>query len=150
MTKIKVFIECEAGSDQKNVFDEVTLEHKESFTVSRKYPYPYGFIQNTKSGDGDCLDCFVLTDKILKVGEIISVEVIGMMEQFETRDGTTKEDHNILACLPSEVVSVTEELQNILSKFISHVWDHREGKKVEVGKFGSKAEAIGLIDSLKE
>ncbi len=63
---MKVFIENEAGSDQKNVYNEKTLEYRETFTVSRKYPFPYGFILKTTSGDGDNLDCFVITEQKLK------------------------------------------------------------------------------------
>ena len=146
---INVFIECEAGLDKKNVFNEETLEHKKSFTVSRKYPFPYGFIQGTKSGDGDCLDCFILTKQPLTVGEIIEVEIIGMMEQFETRDNVRKEDHNILAVLIGESVEINEELKKTLRDFVSHVWDHRIGKKVEVGNFYSKEAAEEWITKLK-
>lgn len=53
---MKVFIENEAGSDQKNIYDEKALEYKRSHTISRKYPYPYGFILKTTSGDGDNVD----------------------------------------------------------------------------------------------
>lgn len=147
--KIRVFIECEAGTDQKNVFDEKTLKFKDSFKVSRKYPYPYGFIQGTKSGDGDCLDCFVLTNRLLKTQDIVEVEVIGLMEQFETRNGVTKEDHNILACFSDEVIEVMEEVKEKLAEFTSHVWDHRMGKRVKVGRFGGKEAATQLINNCR-
>mgnify|MGYP001570857230 CR=1 FL=1 len=66
---MKAFIENEAGSNQKNIYNEKTLEYKKTVTVSRKYPYPYGFILDTTSGDGDNLDVFVLTEKKLKSGQ---------------------------------------------------------------------------------
>ncbi len=147
---IKVVVECEAGSDIKNVFDEVTLESKESFQVSRAYPFPYGFIQGTKSGDGDCLDCFVLTKQPLQPKEIVEVEVVGMFEQFETRNGVRKEDHNILAVLKGDNFTVDDEVRNMLQDFIEQVWDHREGKKVEVGKFLGIEEAEALISSSRD
>jgi len=146
---IKVIIECEAGSNIKHVFDESTLEDKKSFQVSREYPFPYGFIQNTKSGDGDCLDCFILTHKVLKVKEEVEVEVIGMFEQFETRDNIRKEDHNILAILKDENFIMTNEVEKVLKDFVEHVWDHRIGKKVEVGNFYGKEQAEYLITSSK-
>lgn len=144
----KVVIECQAGSDIKTVFDEITLEVKESFTVSRNYPFPYGFIQGTKSGDGDCLDCFVLTKKPLSVKDIIDVEIIGMFEQFETRDGVKRDDHNILAKLKDEDFDLDEEIKETLREFVLHVWDHRVGKKVEVGNFYGKVQAELLINNL--
>ena len=147
---IKVVIECEAGSDKKNVFDEVTLEDKESFAVSRAYPYPYGFIQGTVSGDGDCLDCFILTRQSLAVKDIIEAEIIGMFEQFETRDGVTKEDHNILVKIKGEDFDLDENIKEDLREFVLHAWDHRVGKKVEVGNFYGKVEAELLIKKLTQ
>ena len=69
---MKVFIENEAGSNQKNLYNEKTLEYRKTVGVSRKYPYPYGFILETTSGDGDNLDCFILTEKKLKTGSIVN------------------------------------------------------------------------------
>lgn len=63
---MKIFIENEAGSDQKNLYNEKTLEYKKTVTVSRKYPYPYGFALDTTSGDGDNVDVFVITDQKIK------------------------------------------------------------------------------------
>ena len=93
-----VFIENEAGSTTKHHHDEkaLTLLHTEE--VSRPYPYPYGFVLNTTSGDGDNVDCFVLTDKPLKTGETLEVVPVGFLEQFTVEDGGPDQvDHNVLA-----------------------------------------------------
>lgn len=139
---MKVFIENETGSDQKNLFIEKTLEYKKTITVSRKYPFPYGFILGTTSGDGDNIDCFVITDKQLKTGQIIECEPIGIMEQIEDE----KEDHNILAKLNEEEVSISFDIREKLTEFVSHVFDHRIGKVVKVGKFLDKIEAEQYIN----
>ncbi len=139
---MKVFIENEAGSDQKNVYNEKTLEYRKTFTVSRNYPFPYGFILKTTSGDGDNLDCFVITEQKLKKGQIIECEPIGLMQQIEDQ----KEDHNILAKMPEEAVVVNEEIEKKLTEFVLHVFDHRIGKVVKVGKFLGKNEAVELIN----
>ena len=86
---MKVFIENEAGSDQKNLYNEKTLEYKKTVTVSRKYPYPYGFILDTTSGDGDNLDCFIITERKVKTGQIIECEPIGLMEQIELTENSS-------------------------------------------------------------
>jgi len=133
---IKVFVENEAGSDQKNLYDEKTLNYKKTITVSRKYPLAYGFILDTTSGDGDNLDCFVITNQTLKQGQTIECEPIGIMEQFEDED--SKEDHNVLAKLAGEEVVITEEIKRNLTEFVLHVFDHRPGKIVKVGQFLGK------------
>jgi len=138
---MKVFIENEAGSNQKNLYNEKTLEFKKTVTVSREYPYPYGFILNTTSGDGDNLDCFILTDKKLKTEDIVDAEPIGFMEQIE--DGN--EDHNILANLPEETYEVSADVEEKLTEFISHVFDDLPEKVVTPGRFLGKEEAEALI-----
>ena len=151
--KIKVFIENEAGSNQKNIYNEKTLQYKKTVIVSRKYPYPYGFILNTTSGDGDNADCFILTDKKLKTGEIVECRPIAMMEQIEscsTKPGTEEEDHNVLAVLENESFEVNEILKNKLSEFVSHVFDHLPDKKVKIGSFLDEKKAIEYIEKCRD
>lgn len=138
---MKVFIENEAGSDQKNIFDEKTLEYSRTRTVSALYPFPYGFLLDTTSGDGDNLDCFVLTKKPLKSREIVEVEPIGMFEEIE--DG--EEDHKILAVLPGEIWEIDENLEQTFRDFSAKVFSHLPGKKKTVGRFLGKENALQLI-----
>ncbi len=138
---MKVFIENEAGSNKKNLFDEKTLAYKKTVEVSRPYPYPYGFVIGTTSGDGDNLDCFVLTNRPLKSGETVEVEPIGMFEQVE--DG--QEDPKILAGFSDERMLVDENVRKNLQEFISHVFEHLPNKKVKVGNFLGLDQANDLI-----
>lgn len=145
---MKVFIENESGSDKKNIFNEKTLEYKKTYKVSRIYPYPYGFILDTTSGDGDNLDCFIITNQQLKTGTFIDVEPIGLMEQFED----SKEDHKILAAIPGETPEITEEIKLKLKEFVEHVFDHlvEKRKKTIVGSFEGKERALELIEDLRD
>ncbi len=138
---IKVFVENEVGSDQKNLYDEKTLEYKKTVTISRKYPFPYGFLLGTTSGDGDNLDCFIITEQKLKTGQTVECEPIGIMEQ--TEDG--REDYNILARLLGDEVTIDEEIKNKLTEFVLHIFDHQVGKVVKVGQFLGKGEAVKYI-----
>ena len=58
--KLKIFIQNEAGSNQKHYHDEKKLEWIRSVEISRPYPFPYGFIIGTTSADGDNLDWYLL------------------------------------------------------------------------------------------
>lgn len=152
---MQVFIENEAGSNQKNLYNEKTLEYRKTVTVSRNYPYPYGFIIDTTSGDGDNLDCFVITDKKLEPGKIYECEPIGLMEQTESswtpdQVEVMEEDHNILACLQDEPHEVTEEIKSVLTDFVTHVFDHLEGKVVKAGEFLGKEVAELEIEKTKD
>lgn len=65
------------------------------------------------------------------------------MEQFE--DESRKEDHNVLAKPRGEEVIVTTEIQQKLTEFVLHVFDHKPGKIVKVGQFLDKEEAEKYI-----
>lgn len=142
---MKVFIENEAGSNIKKLFNEETFEYQKSVKVSAVYPFPYGFLLNTKSGDGDNLDCFVLTKQPLKSQEIIEIEPIGMFEEIED----DKEDHKILAVLPGETWDRDQNLEQIFRDFSAKVFSHLPHKKKVVGRFLGKEDAIRLIESAK-
>jgi inorganic pyrophosphatase len=151
---IKVFIENEAGSDQKNIFNEKTLEYKKTVTVSRKYPYTYGFILDTVSDDGDNLDCYVLTSQKLKSGQIIECQPIGLMEQLETTINSngseiTNNDHNVLAVIGDEDIVITDEIKKNFSDFTLHVFDHLPHKKNRVGEFLDKNYTVEYIKKAK-
>ena len=142
---MKVFIENEAGSNIKKLFNEETFEYRKSVEISAVYPFPYGFLLNTKSGDGDNLDCFVLTQQPLKSQEIIEIEPIGMFEEIE--DG--EEDHKILAVLPGENWDNDQDLEQIFRDFSAKVFSHLPHKKKDVGKFLGKEDALRLIERAK-
>lgn len=128
---IQVFIQNEAGSNEKHYHDEKTLEWKRVVQVSRTYPYPYGFIVGTSADDGCNVDCFVITERPLKTGQLLECQVVGLMEQFE--DG--QEDHNVLAILPESPVDVDLEVQRRLTAFVMGVFEHMRYKRVSVGQF---------------
>ncbi len=134
---LKVFIQNEAGSTEKHYHNEKTLQWRRTETVSRPYPYPYGFILPTTSPDGANLDCFVITEQHFKAGDLMDCAVIGLMQQIE--DG--QEDHNILAGLPNEAVTITPEVESTLIEFVTHVFDHIDGKEMHVGRFLGQRDA---------
>jgi inorganic pyrophosphatase len=143
---MRVFVENEAGTNTKNIFNEETPEYSRSHQVSASYPFPYGFLLDTKSGDGDNVDCFLLTNKHLKSGDIVDAEPIGMYEDIE--DG--KEDHKILAVLAGEKWQVDKKLEQVIRDFSDKVFSHLPGKKKSIGRFLGKEEALQLIaDSRK-
>ena len=140
--RVVVFIENEAGTCVKNLHDEVSLRHTGTIVVSRPYPYPYGFVVHTQNDDGDGLDCYVLTGRALRRGDLVECEPIGLMEQLE--DG--EQDHNILAALPGEPWPVDEAVRQALTAFVSHVFDDQPGRRVQAGAFSGAEAAWGLIE----
>ena len=138
---MRVFIENETGSSDKNIFDEQTLAFLRRERVSRPYPYPYGFVLGTRSGDGDAVDCFVLTAAPLRSGTIVECEALGLLEQIE--DGEI--DHKILAALTGESVALDDAVVAPIADFIAGVFAHIPGKRMVLGRLRSRAEAEAYV-----
>ncbi|HET9717369.1 MAG TPA: inorganic diphosphatase [Pseudolabrys sp.] len=127
---MQVFIENEAGSRRKNVYDERTMRRLRTIDVSASYPYPYGFVIGTISGDYDAVDCFVLTTEPLTAGTTVECDAIALLEQIE--DGEI--DHKVLAAPIGEVTVIDETVIAALKTFISSVFAHVPGKRMEIGR----------------
>jgi inorganic pyrophosphatase len=143
---VKVFIQNEAGSFVKHLHHEKTLEPKGDEEVTRAYPYPYGFILDTTAEDGDNVDCFVLTHKALRTGQIVECEATGLMEQIE--DGQV--DHNVLATLLGEDPKLTPKLEHQLTEFVRHVFDRIPGENTQTGAFLGKSAAAEHIAKYRD
>ena len=140
---VRVFVQNEAGSTLKHHHDEKTCAFLHSTRVSNPYPFPYGFIIGTDSGDGCNVDCFVVTGRTLRTGDIVECEPVALMEQFE--DGI--DDHNVLARLPDDPVEITAEVEAALTAHLLRVFRHVDEKQISVGRFLGSAEAEAHITS---
>jgi inorganic pyrophosphatase len=127
---MRVFIENEAGSRRKNTYDERTLQHLGSTEVSAAYPFAYGFVIGTTGGDGDAVDCFVVTGRRLVSGEQIECEPLALLEQVE--DGEI--DHKLVAVPVGETTPVDDTLLATLREFAASVFAHVPGKRMEIGR----------------
>jgi len=143
---LRVFIENEAGSRAKNTYDERTLAHLDASEVSRAYPYPYGFVIGTRSGDGECVDCFVLTTAPLKSGAIVDCEPVGLLEQVE--DGEV--DHKVLAVPAGEHFTLDDAVVAALKDFIAGVFTHVPGKTMQIGRLLGRAEAQSYLQACRD
>lgn len=138
---MRVFIENEAGSRRKNIYDERTLVYERTVEVSRPYPWPYGFVIGTRSGDDDCVDCFVLTAAALASGSIVACDPIGLLEQVE--DGEV--DHKVLAVPIGEHFALDDSVLAAVKEFINGVFAHVPGKRMEIGRLLPRADAVAFI-----
>jgi len=78
---INVTVEAGKGSNRKaRIEDGLVTGYRETLAP---YPYPYGFIPGTRGGDGDEIDCFVLTGRDLPVGGTVRCETVAAFEFME-------------------------------------------------------------------
>lgn len=145
---VVVFVEAEEGSRDKGLYDETTLERRGTRRALVPYPYPYGFIRGTLGGaDGDCLDCFVITNRRLFAGREYRVEPIGVLEMKEN----SEQDWKLLVRLPDEEVPAAvpgpevDALRAELSAFIHKIFTAYPDVCIETGAILPAAEAKELV-----
>jgi inorganic pyrophosphatase len=126
---IKVLIQAGAGSPDKMRYDERTLRPITSTTVSRPYPYAYGFVLDTTAADGGNADCYVLGDNTLKSGSIVACEVVGLLEQMESGEP----DHKVLAVVAGQEAVLPDGALEVLQDFIYGVFSAYPDATVSVG-----------------
>lgn len=143
---IQVLIQVEAGSRDKNFYNEKTLEYRETRRGFQPYPYPYGFILGTSAEDGDAVDCYLITKDKLKAGTIVECEPVGLLEQDE--DGEI--DHKVLATLPGETVDLDEGLLKELQDFIYALFSRYPDMHVSVGPIRPREAAMRHIQKLRD
>ncbi|MGE0563452.1 MAG: inorganic diphosphatase [Pseudolabrys sp.] len=127
---MQVFIENEAGSCEKRTYDESSLRLVKTAPVSAPYPFPYGFIPGTRSGDGDAADCFVLTRQALKSGTTVACKPVALLEQIE--DGDV--DHKVIAVPDGDDDTIDSADEAALRGFVQTVFAHVTGKTMIVGR----------------
>ena len=143
---LRVFIENEAGSDLKHHHDEVTLAFQRTERVRAPYPFPYGFVPGTRAPDGDCVDCFVVTDRALHTGDLVDCEPFALMEQTEA--GLV--DHNILAVPLGEGRAGLGGLRLVLARFVAEVFAGMPGTRpTTVGRFLPAAAALAYLGACR-
>lgn len=147
---LTVFIEAEAGSRDKGLYDESTLARKGTRRALVPYPYPYGFIRGTSGGDdGECLDCFIITYRRLFAGREYRVEPIGILEMNENGE----QDWKLLARLPDEEVPsaspgpAVDALREDLSVFINKIFTAYPDVRIGLGSILPAAEAEVIVSS---
>lgn len=135
---IKVLIQVAAGSSEKHMYDERTLEYKETRQVSRPYPYPYGFVIGTNAADGDCVDCYLITGDDVAPGDVVACEPFGLLLQEEAG----QVDHKILASIPGQDFASEEDLLRELEEFIDAIFSRYPQIQVRVGPILPREEAL--------
>jgi inorganic pyrophosphatase len=143
---IKVLIQVTSGSSERRIYDERTLEYKETRQGSISYIYPYGFILGTRAEDDCSVDCYIITRDNLQAGSIVECEPIGLLEQNEGGEI----DHKILASLPDEKAEVSQELWHEMQDFIHLLFSAHPEIPVTVGNILPREDALRHIEEHRE
>ena len=144
---MQVFIEQTGEHLKKNIFDKVTGAYSKTVDFHTTYPYPYGYILNTKASDGDALDCYVISDTKFQIGEVVECEPIGIVEYIE---GDVPDHKILMVCKGDTQSEVSSEVKRNLLDFDAIFFQGRSRNGSRVGDFLGVDAAHSEIESALE
>jgi inorganic pyrophosphatase len=153
---LNVVIETPKGSRNKYTWEADLGLFKLGgvLTAGHSFPYDFGFIPNTKGGDGDPLDVLVLMDEAAFTGCLIRCRVIGVIEAEQTeRNGeTTRNDRLIAVSSDSHTHEHIRSINDLDKTYIDEIehffisYNDARGKAFKpIGRFAA-AKAKQLVE----
>ena len=153
--ELNVVIETPKGSRNKYAYDENSgiFVLKGVLAVGHFFPFDFGYIPQTKGGDGDPLDVLVLMDEPAFAGCLVPSRLIGVIEAEQTeRDGKVERNDRLIAVASdshnhSEIKSINDLNEKLVDEiehfFVSY--NEAKGKKFKsLGSFGAR-KATSLV-----
>jgi len=142
MEPIQVYIEIEKHSNIKNEWNPVSkkLEVDRILPYPYFYPFAYGFIPNTKAGDGDELDILLITNQPILKDTYIRANIVGALIMEDEKG----QDEKILMTLPGEKFCLDEETLEDIKWFFSNY-----KKKNNPEKWSRVQGFVGLEEALQ-
>jgi inorganic pyrophosphatase len=153
---VEVVIEIPKGQRNKYEMDHATgrIRLDRMLFTSTRYPYDYGYIEDTLADDGDPLDALVLLEEPTFPGCLITCRVIGM---FRMRDEKGADDKVI--CVPAHDLR-QEHLRDVhhMPEFdrleIQHFFEVYKalepGKSVEIQAWADRSAAEAEIEACRK
>jgi inorganic pyrophosphatase len=147
---IHVVIEIPRGSRNKYEIDHDTgrvFLDRRLFTATT-YPADYGYIPNTKGGDGDALDALVLLEDAVYPGVWVAARPVGVLYMHDEAG----EDAKILCVPPKEPRwNDVHDLSDLTPQLVSEIQHFFEVyKALEPGKESSTAGIAGREEAWRE
>jgi inorganic pyrophosphatase len=156
---IQVIIETTRGSQHKYAFDPdlKVFKLKKSLPIGTAFPFDFGFIPNTKGGDGDPLDILVLMDEPAFPGCLVECRIIGaLMAKQKEKKGKEERNDRIIAisttCILYKAIRRVQDLSSDLTDQIQDFfkdYNRREGKEFVPIRFVGKGQANKLVEQAK-
>lgn len=148
--KFNVVVEISKGSPNKYEYsekmDDFILDWV--FTGGFNFPFNYGYIPQTKGGDGDTLDAFVVGNFPINQGVVVECQAIGMIEVLDRGE---RDDKIIAVPLSDPEYSKYNELtelpfkyEKLFKEFFAELGRQKD-KTLELKGFHNSARALKEI-----
>lgn len=151
--EVNVFIEIPQGVSVKYELDkESGMIFVDRFLYTdMAYPFNYGFVPNTLSGDGDPVDVLVISSKPVVPGVVIPSKPIGILEMTDEAGIDTK-----VIAVPTEKINppfgkyndvseLPQELKDEIKYFFEHYKEKEPNKWVKITDWKGKEAALEEI-----
>lgn len=145
----KVFIEIPIGSGVKYEVNEETkqIEVDRFLYTSFKYPFNYGYVIDSRGGDGDPLDVVVLSSEPVVPGVVMKCHAVGVLET-EDEDGI---DAKIIAVPTAKIdpfYGIYEDIKDIPQALLNKIKHFYENyKTIEPGKWVKVKDFLGVKEA---
>ena len=151
-----VIVEIPAGSRNKYEVDHETgkIRLDRMLFTSTRYPWDYGFVDDTLGQDGDPLDALVMLDEPTFPGCVVKCRVIGMFRMTDEAGGDDK-----LLCVAAGDIrkELLQDLKDVPEFELSEIQHFFEvykalepGKSVTGGNWVDAMEAQAEIERSRE
>jgi len=149
-----VLIEIPKGSQDKYEYDEELDEFKSNFTFwgDCKFPDDYGFIPQTKAGDGDNLDAIVLNPTPLATGYVVTCRAVAILKTIDRGEVDDKLVVVPIGCKEYDKIQSAKDLPEDFEKTYREFYKLvgvQKKKTLEVKGLVSKEEAIEALKKSK-
>ena len=155
---VNVVIETPRGSVHKLSFDDErgVFVLKKALPAGLAFPFDFGFVPQTRAGDGDPIDVLVLLDGATPPGVLVEARLVGVIE-VEQRDanegGAWQRNDRLLAVgalsrtfgRVRDVDQLPRELVDDIERFFV-TYSTALGKELRVLGRGGAARANALLD----
>jgi inorganic pyrophosphatase len=157
---LNVIIETPKGCRNKYKYDEKRglFKLKKTLPLGTVFPFDFGFIPETKGGDGDPLDVLVMMDEPAYPGCMVDCRIIGTIkaEQKEKDGKKTRNDRIIAVAETSLTYAEIKKLQDMPQAVMDEIehffisYNEQEGKVFHpLGKMDVE-ETLKLIKKSKK
>jgi inorganic pyrophosphatase len=146
--ELNVIIDTPKGSRNKYKFDETLGLFKLGgvLAAGHVFPFDFGYIPNTRGGDGDPLDVLVLMDEPAFVGCLIPSRLIGVIEAEQTENGETEKNDRLIAVASNsrvhkDIKSINDLNQTLVDEIEHFFISYNEAKGKEfkpLGRFAAQ------------
>ena len=143
--ELEVHVEISKNSKVKYEFENNKLKIDRILPNTNVFPYNYGYVPDTLSGDGDPLDVIIVSDHELVPGCYCDVEIKGVIETKDEKGI----DPKLYGVIKGENKEISQNEMDRIIYFLSHYKEGEKDKFVELNGIYGVEKAVEIYENDK-